>query len=365
MTLPGIQLSSSQPGVRVAELPLDTAIELPSAESRTGDGCVEELPAVTIGGDAPLWVAEIEGAIIGVTPETRRCYLLTRDRELVLDAVDSSANVRKRAARDLDHLAALGEIREAEDRILLAPTQRIFGYWHWWLDVMARIWLADEHGPPEDRGLPIAFPPRTRPFEEDSLDALELRDRVTTLEPGLTRFASVTFTPGLTGGHSRQPSAPLEEYAGWARDRLGLRLDGGRRRLYVSRSDARRRRVANEDDLASVLAEREVETITCSDLSSTEQAQSFADAAIVIGAHGAGLTNLLFASPGTDVIEVFGSNAQLDVSNYRVLAAHLGHGYTRLVADPTGRKWRKGGHHVRDMALNPGVLAAAIDELDA
>lgn len=44
------------------------------------------------------------------------------------------------------------------------------------------------------------------------------------------------------------------------------------------------------------------------DLSLTEQISLFRDVDVVVAAHGAAVTNMVFAKPGTTVVELFGDN---------------------------------------------------------
>lgn len=311
----------------------------------------------------PPLVARVLSGTVGVPPGRNRCYLFSGRGELIEEAVERSASVRRRAVTDLAAFER-APVQEADgERVLLAALQRIAGYWHWWIDVLPRIWLLDEHAPGSDRCLPLVFPRLEQGFQLESLRALGLLDRVRTLEPGLTRFGSVTFTEGLTGGGSRYPSTALAGYSGWLRERLGIAPweRGQGRRLYVSRADAATRRVVNEDELEPVLRTHGFERVECSALPLAEQIRIFSEASAVIGPHGAGLTNLLFASSPASVIEVFCSGAELDISNYRVLASHLGFEYRRLPADPFGDPRRRS--HDRDMRLDPGRLDEALDEL--
>ncbi len=79
----------------------------------------------------------------------------------------------------------------------------------------------------------------------------------------------------------------------------------GHRRLYVSRSDARSRRVVNEAELLSVLLPAGFEVVVPGSLAIADQAALFAQASHVVGAHGAGMTNIAFCSPGARVLELF------------------------------------------------------------
>lgn len=71
---------------------------------------------------------------------------------------------------------------------------------------------------------------------------------------------------------------------------------GGDRRIYVSRADAHKRRVVNEEAVMAELEDRGFERYVLSELSFREQVELFANAGTVVAPHGAGLVNTLFAS---------------------------------------------------------------------
>ena len=83
------------------------------------------------------------------------------------------------------------------------------------------------------------------------------------------------------------------------------------------------------------LQNRGYDSVDCGKLSVQEQAEIFGSAEVVVGAHGAALTNLVFCRPGTRVVELF-SPAYVNPC-YRDLcvAANLRH--AAVVGD--GRDW--------------------------
>lgn len=77
------------------------------------------------------------------------------------------------------------------------------------------------------------------------------------------------------------------------------------KRLYISRRKASYRRVINETEVLECLKNLGFIDITLESMTVKEQALLLASAEAVIAPHGAGLTNLVFCSPGTKVIEIF------------------------------------------------------------
>lgn len=76
-------------------------------------------------------------------------------------------------------------------------------------------------------------------------------------------------------------------------------------RLYVSRNDASRRRVINEEPLLKLLKKFDFQKVELSHLSFKEQIELFQAADAVVGPHGAGFSHLAFCDPGTPVLEFF------------------------------------------------------------
>ncbi|SKB13318.1 hypothetical protein PL11201_490053 [Planktothrix sp. PCC 11201] len=75
-------------------------------------------------------------------------------------------------------------------------------------------------------------------------------------------------------------------------------------RIFIRRNQAKYRQVLNENDVITYLSEWGVVPVELETLSVAEQARLFAHAKVIIAPHGAGLTNLMFCSPETIVIEL-------------------------------------------------------------
>ena len=74
-------------------------------------------------------------------------------------------------------------------------------------------------------------------------------------------------------------------------------------RIYVSRSKSRRP-LANEQELETLLAGAGFTIIHLEELPWMEQISFFQNARLIVGPHGAGLANLVFANPGSTVVEL-------------------------------------------------------------
>jgi hypothetical protein len=125
----------------------------------------------------------------------------------------------------------------------------------------------------------------------------------------------------------------------------------GTRRLYLSRDDAKKRRILNESAFEPALTRNGFETVLPGTMALEEQVPLFSQASVICGAHGAGLTNMLFAPPGAHIIEILPDDRQM--ATYLLLAKSAGHSYE-------GVRGGAGGYRQHFMA-DAAKVSAALD----
>lgn len=119
--------------------------------------------------------------------------------------------------------------------------------------------------------------------------------------PSIRRFRSDT-----SEDYVRMPSAIR-----WIRDTVLNSVDlpdpdDYPSKLLISREDADTRRIVNRDEVEQALSQLGFKTVVLTDYSFVEQKQLFFHADVIVGTHGAGLTELIYA-PDAAVLELFGS----------------------------------------------------------
>lgn len=199
------------------------------------------------------------------------------------------------------HATKVSNIR---DTVAVIGCQTNNNYFHWLIEAMSRIYLVDKVFPNEDVKLII---PRLRPWMTKMLAAIGVNpNRFVQLDiEGFTTFEKLIFPSRGLGSVADFSSHSLEFLENLANKFEGeLNSITSKKRFYISRSDTSSRRILNESDIMEVLAKHRVEILYPEKMEFHEQICLFREADLVIGALGAGLTNISFAKPNTAVIEL-------------------------------------------------------------
>jgi hypothetical protein len=258
---------------------------------------------------------------------------------------------------------------------LLATRFSYSGYWHWLMEGLLQAVRLDEAGLLKslDRLL-ICVDGRELRFISDSLKAVGIDHARMFATPEAFDCAANELVvpmraPGFGGLIDETHSSDLREIKiqnakydnapdiRAVRRRLGLEgsvAGCGSRRLLVSRRDATKRRVSNEDALSTALGAFGFEVIVPGALTFAEQVGMFSSAEVVVGPHGAGLANALFMPRGGAMMELH--HADFGRPWYRRLAETLGLRYRGLVCEPDPAS-------PRDMLADVGATVALLRTL--
>lgn len=131
------------------------------------------------------------------------------------------------------------------------------------------------------------------------------------------------------------------------------------RRLYVSRSGARRN-VVNEEAVQRIVLQHGFEIYDPS--RQTDTTRDFAEATVVVGPHGGGLTDLAFCQPGTKVLELIPTDHIYPYYYTLSDAADLEYGYL-LCRSTTERDPDAFGPSSSDFHVDEREFAVAVDRI--
>lgn len=106
----------------------------------------------------------------------------------------------------------------------------------------------------------------------------------------------------------------------------------GEKRIFITRGKTGKRKIANEDQLIPILEKNNFSIIYLGDLPIIKQIEICSKTEIVVGLHGAGLSNIMFMKKGK-VLELRMKGA-IDQWSYFELATALGHEYYYLFCEP-------------------------------
>lgn len=147
-------------------------------------------------------------------------------------------------------------------------------------------------------------------------------------------IARKLIVPNLRVKNSSLFDISIED-CNWIRNKTIDNLDqqppSNPRNIYISRKLADTRHVENYRTLENTISNYNFETYCLENLTFRDQVRLFSEANCILGPHGAGLTNILFAPEGTQVIELMPDN-RLN-AHYYLLSKINNHDYDMLLCD--------------------------------
>lgn len=177
-------------------------------------------------------------------------------------------------------------------------------YGHWFHQMLPRLHLAESAGY-KTSDFAAFIINSGAPFIAESLRLLGIPvDRCISTAPNLHFQGKQLIVPSIPSPGN--PSPWVAEYlrkSFWPFVQIPNTTSP--KRLFISRSRAASRRIANEDKLLPLLDEKGFSVICLEDLLLQHQIELFANADVVCGVHGSGLTNVFFCKPGSTLIEIY------------------------------------------------------------
>jgi len=239
---------------------------------------------------------------------------------------------------------------------IVAANISVRDYYHWMIQSLPAI----DWGVRRSRhnNIALAVPPLL-PWQVEALALL-----------GLAGLPRLTLRPYA---HYALDSAEYAEFLGARMDRIAshraaetyARLrqavapdPDGADAIYVARTDATRRVALNEDALIAMLERQGVRTIVPGAMPVTRQLATFRRARLVIGPHGAGLSNLIACEPGTHVYELLPSHYPNHCYNHLAQSCRLRYWGDVFPAEPG-----EGDPHKRNWCIDLDVVATRLDEI--
>jgi capsular polysaccharide biosynthesis protein len=261
-------------------------------------------------------------AIAVITPDNYLLADVSRDYPGFLPGCEKH-DVRKHSVFKLESFPGLKQI-DGSVAVLSGLSGNV--YFHWMVDVLPRIELLRLSGRDLAEIDWFLVNSCQHQFQRESLRILGIPEEKVLESDRLPHIqATELIVPSFAGYLGWPP--------GWAMDFLRREFLKGiipsssyPKRIYISRSKARYRRVLNEEDVVEVLEQFGFVSILPESMSLAEQIAHFYHAEVIVAAHGSGLTNTIFCRQGTKVIELvsphyishyyWGSSQYLQLEHY-------------------------------------------------
>jgi len=273
----------------------------------------------------------------------------TENRELVIDHTTQVQHPLKNAIIPFEQSKRIkGKVFHLSLSYDLIPN-----YWHWLVDCLSRIAILKKANIEPD----FYVISNALPFQKEWLKILGIKkDKIiesgeyliqaenlifTTLGWGPNNYETVQYVNGYIAFKRRWlPKFVAEMYKNIKRD---IKAE---KNIFVSRANSSRRRVVNENGLTELLQKYDYIIVDLDKISVAEQIEVFGQAKKIIGVHGAGLANILFAPTDSDLLEIY-PYGYYD-SSYRVMAVTLGINYNYII----GEEFGEGDPQKRDIFLD-------------
>jgi len=178
-------------------------------------------------------------------------------------------------------------------------------YFHWMFDVVTRFHILQQSGLIDSIDK-FAINACDSAYEKETLNTLGIPlDKIleSRYQPHFT--ADKLIVPSICDGGSGTSKWKCEYLKRiFLNEQQSLNTDYSER-IYISREKASYRRIVNEEEVVGCLEKFGFRRVMLETMSVAEQAACLAAAKVVVSPHGGGLTNLVFCTPGTKVIEIF------------------------------------------------------------
>jgi capsular polysaccharide biosynthesis protein len=232
-------------------------------------------------------------------------FVITPDDQLLDDVSVDFRTIETRQS-SISRYWKLQPLTKLDSTVTVLATDGGNLYYHWLFQLLPRLELIRR------AGIDLA---EVDYFVVNSLKANFQRDTLALLGIDQNKVIESTNVGYLKARELIVPSIPLGGgcFRPWmceflrgafiSKNRDDIKISG--RRLYITRQQAGYRRVLNEGDVVQQLRQRGFEVVAFETLSVAQQAATVAACEAIVAPHGGGLSNLVFCSPGTKVVELF------------------------------------------------------------
>lgn len=211
-------------------------------------------------------------------------------------------------------------------------------FFHWFLDSLQKLEYISINSSDKDNISLIVPANHDKEFILKSINNYNYKSIIQS-NSELLFIRNLTFIPDIapTGNYRKDVILSLRQRFknNLNRDKK-LRCENPKK-IYITRKNAKKRKILNEDDLMPILNQHDIDVIDMDILPYEEQLKAVYEADVLVSLHGAGLTHMMWMKNNGKVLEI---RARNDDSNncYFTLASDLELQYYYAIADKNNSK---------------------------
>lgn len=194
----------------------------------------------------------------------------------------------------------LNKIIKVDGDCVIAHNSYFQNYYHWLLEAVPRLFLLKEKAT-QYKLLLNANSPN---FIKQYVSLFGFKEIVYLEDNYLAKVKHVTFTTFTSRGLAMYEPV-IRNMVKWLfKKNEILENSNPTKNIFITRKNAKYRRLINEDEIISYLSSNGFEIVTLENLTIKEQMQLFANAKNVIGTQGAGMANMIYSTHGKMLITI-------------------------------------------------------------
>ena len=206
----------------------------------------------------------------------------------------------------LYQLDSLPSITKLDGKVALLSAMSGHVYYHWMFDILPRLDLIKKSGISWDSIDWFVVNNINKDFQTETLNYLGIPlNKVILSDHDSLIQAEELIVPSFPGYQDWVPEGSINFLRETFLPKANLESRTYPEKIYISRSRSSSRHVINEKEVIEQLAPLGFHTVFLEEMSLIEQIALFANAKVIISPHGSSLTNLVFCSEDTIVIELF------------------------------------------------------------
>jgi len=270
-----------------------------------------ELPFVVTIPHGKTWAAAkknswiICNAVAVITPDNYLLGDVSRDYPWFLPG----CSYKERPEHKIFALDNIPTLEKVDGKVALLSGLAAHVYYHWMIDILPRIELVRRSGINLSEIDWFVINSYDMPYQRETLKILGIPEaKIIESDRHGYLQANELIVPSFPGYLDWVPEGTIKFLRQTFLTQVNLNNTQISKKIYISRANGKNRQLVNELEVSELLHREGFQTIFLEEMTILEQVAVFSNADIIVASHGSGLTNIVFCSPDTKIVELFSPN---------------------------------------------------------